>query len=267
MFNSSSACFSKRTPALLAIALLLNACGGGSPGSSSTSGNSSSGSNSGPSSTTTVSGYGSTEFDVAADNQITSLQTTLTVPPQPAAIGTLFLWPGLQPGGANYLPVDNGVLQPVLTWGPSCAPGMQPPAYSGWWISAQYVNTIGHASGYTGCQGGAILPVASGDQLRITMQLNGSVWTQNILNLQSGKSVSYAIDLQGQAQNRALFIIESYQQATISSDVMFSDTRLSFAKPSACTALRRGINDLVGTPQLSADGLSCTIPLLILRSH
>src|SRR5262245_35241605 len=66
----------------------------------------------------TPSGYGFVEIDTATDNPILSMRTTLTVPPSPPPSGTLFLWPGLQPlpGGAKYDPIDNGVLQPVLTW-------------------------------------------------------------------------------------------------------------------------------------------------------
>ena len=72
-------------------------------------------------------------------NEFVDLRTTLTVPAPPPATGTLFLWPGLDPapGGRNFLPIDNGVLQPVLTWGASCAPGQQPIQYSTWWISGQ----------------------------------------------------------------------------------------------------------------------------------
>src|SRR5262245_56849827 len=66
---------------------------------------------------TVVAGHGKVMLSTPSDNQITSLTTTIIVPPKHSAIGTLFLWPGFQPGGANYLPIDNGVLQPVLSWG------------------------------------------------------------------------------------------------------------------------------------------------------
>ncbi|CAF1210031.1 unnamed protein product [Rotaria sp. Silwood1] len=98
-------------------------------------------------STGTVSGYGEVLFSVEKTNQVVYVETTMIVPPKQASKGTLFLWPGLQPGGANFDPIDNGVLQPVLTWGTSCAPGTQPAAYSTWWISAQYVNTYGKLPG------------------------------------------------------------------------------------------------------------------------
>ena len=130
-----------------------------------------------------VSGYGGIGFDVEATNQVVYMETTLIVPPKQAHQGTIFLWPGLQPGGANFYPIDNGVLQSVLTWGPSCAPGNQPPAYSTWWISAQYVNTYGNLTGYTGCLGGPIMAVNPGNQLLIQFKLNGTVWTQIVTNL------------------------------------------------------------------------------------
>jgi hypothetical protein len=111
---------------------------------------------------------GHVAFGTPPINRITRLTTKLVVPPRPEPVGTLFLWPGLQPHsqGENFLPIDNGVLQPVLTWGPSCAPGEKPRAYSTWWISAQYVNTFGRHRGYTDCQGGPIMRVKPGDTLR-----------------------------------------------------------------------------------------------------
>src|SRR6185437_548303 len=148
-----------------------------------------------------ISGYGTVLFWANANNQIVRLQTTMVVPPEPPATGTLFLWPGLQPDGANYDPIDNGVLQPVLTWGSSCAPGKQPRAYSTWWISGQYVNTNGSDPGYTGCAGGPIMSVAVGDTLDLDFSLAGTIWTQTVTDAQTGQSVSYSIDMMNQAQN------------------------------------------------------------------
>jgi hypothetical protein len=79
--------------------------------------------------------------------QIVTFQSTIIVPPLPAdEWKTLFLWPGLSPFNKlgetadHYLPIDNGVLQPVLTFGDSCAPLSGPlgnidRSASGWWIS------------------------------------------------------------------------------------------------------------------------------------
>ena len=95
-----------------------------------------------------VSGNGSVQFQISTQTQIAELRTTLAVPAKPPPSGTLFLWPGLQPlpNGKNYNPVGNGVLQPVLTWGSTCAVGA-PDDYSTWWISGQYVNTYSSPRG------------------------------------------------------------------------------------------------------------------------
>ncbi len=215
-----------------------------------------------------VSGYGLVRLAANPQNQIVRLQTTLTVPPKPAASGTLFLWPGLQPGGANLLPIDNGVLQPVLTWGRSCAPGTQPKAYSTWWISAQYVNTFGKLQGYTGCAGGAVMSVNVGDVLDIDMRLTGTVWDQIVTDPQTGMSVSFSKDMMGQAQNSAYFDVEEYSSAPVS-EVVFTNTTLTYGAPAAadCKLSMRGQTDFVSVPQPSADGLRCFVAAIILRAQ
>ena len=136
-----------------------------------------------------------------------------------------FLWPGLQPlpGGANYQPIDNGVLQPVLTWGPTCAPNSPAQPYASWWVSAQYVNTVGHAPGFTGCQGGSGMNVAVGDVLIMTMTLSGTTWTQVVKSRATGDSVRFDFDLRGQSQNRAEFAIEEYSSSP-TTPVVFGPT-------------------------------------------
>jgi hypothetical protein len=190
------------------------------------------------------------------------------VPPTPPASGTLFLWPGLQPDGVNFDPIDNGVLQPVLTWGSSCAPGKQPRNYSTWWISGQYVNTNGQVSGYTGCDGGSIMSVNVCDTLDIDMSLSGTVWTQTVTDEQTNQSVSYSIDMKGQAQNLAYFVIEEYSSAPVS-EVIFTDTILTFDSSDAtdCKVSMRGQTDYVSSPAASGDGLQCSIPQIILRAQ
>jgi Putative Ig domain len=75
-------------------------------------------------------------FLLSPPNQYVGLQTKITVPPLPPIPSdpraTLFLWPGLQPdpNSVNFLPIDNGVLQPVLTFGHSCAQTSQPTLFS-----------------------------------------------------------------------------------------------------------------------------------------
>jgi hypothetical protein len=213
--------------------------------------------------------YGFVQLAASSKNQVTSLTTTLTVPVKPLAnTGTLFLWPGIQPGGANFDPIDNGVLQPVLTWGPTCAPNAPRNAYTSWWISAQYVNTFGSDPGYTGCLGGDGMSVAVGDELVLVMTLNGTVWSQTVTDSVSMQSVSFDLDMLGQAQNYAEFSIEIYTENP-ASDVVFTDTTVTFAdaEAAACQPTVRGINDFFTNPQASADGKQCTIDRIVLRAQ
>lgn len=250
----------------LLIVTLCAGCGGGGGGGDSGGSSGSGGSGSATGSTTgSQHTYSYVEFDAPSNNQIVALQTQLIVPAEPPASGTLFLWPGLQPDGANFDPINNGVLQPVLTWGPSCAPGVQPAAFSTWWISAQYVNTAGNATGYTGCEGGSVMPVNVGDTLSISMTLTGTVWLQNIVDVQTGKSVSFSIDMLGQSQNYALFAIEGYGQSPVS-NVVFGATTITLAQPdtSACSTSVQDLGDVISGARVSADGLSCIVDGIVL---
>ena len=217
---------------------------------------------------TPIVNYGSIELDSPASVAIVQLTTTLIVPKAPPASGTVFLWPGLQPlpEGANYLPINNGVLQPVLTWGPTCAPGAPASPYASWWVSAQYVNTFGKAPGFTGCLGGSGMTVNEGDALTMTMSLvEGTKWSQTVTDVQSGDSVTYGIDLRGQAQSRAEFVIEGYdQQPTV--PVVFHSTVVTFASPpGSCQPLRKGTTDEFSAPVTSLDGKSCCVASITLR--
>jgi hypothetical protein len=218
---------------------------------------------------TRPSSYGFVNIAASSKNQILSFSTTLTVPMKPKAnTGTLFLWPGLQPGGANYDPIDNGVLQPVLTWGPTCAPTSPKNSYASWWISAQYVNTFGSDAGYTGCLGGTGMNVQTGEALQIVMTLNGTVWHQAVTDTANAQSVSYDLDMLGQAQNYAEFVIEQYTQDP-ATDVIFTATTVTFEKAEAasCQPSMRGMNDFFTNPKASADGKQCTIDRIVLRAQ
>jgi hypothetical protein len=216
----------------------------------------------------TVSGYGTVMIWAKAPRQVVWLQTTIVVPPKPPASGTLFLWPGIQPNGANFQPIDNGVLQPVLTWGPACAPGRQPRAYSTWWISGQYVNTNGDLPGYTDCNGGPIMSVDVCDTLDIDIALSGSIWTQTVTDEQTNETVTYDIDMLDQSQNIVYFVIEEYSSTPVS-EVIFTDTTIAFDSPDAadCRVYMRGQADYVSTPAASSDGLQCSIQQIILRAE
>jgi hypothetical protein len=217
---------------------------------------------------TPVMGTGNVEFNISTKTQLVGLHTTLTVPDKPPPSGTLFLWPGLQPlpGGKNYNPIGNGVLQPVLTWGGTCAP-TAPNTYDSWWISGQYVNTYTNDQGYSGCHGGTGMNVAVGDQLDIAMTLAGTVWNQVVVDRQSGHMAMFNMDMAGQAQDWAIFTIESDGSEPIS-DVVFTSTTLTLADADGmgCQPSTRGQNDYFSAPMSSPDGKTCCISKIILRA-
>jgi hypothetical protein len=213
---------------------------------------------------------GFVEFASPPATPLLRLQTVSVVPPKPPAQGTLFLWPGLQPGGQgkNFLPIHNGVLQPVLTWGPTCAPFAPKASYAQWWISPQYVNTFGQEPGYTGCQGAQGMNALEGDSLLLDIQLQeGNLWQQTVTNSSSGEVAKYTIDLRGQEQNRAIFMIEGYQSWPVS-DVVFRQTvlTLSSASRDLCRPVVRGPADTMGAVRLSPDGRRCCIDEIVLRA-
>eukprot|EP00834_Sanchytrium_tribonematis_P008198 NODE_893_length_3243_cov_0.465967.p3 type:complete len:246 gc:universal NODE_893_length_3243_cov_0.465967:281-1018(+) len=142
----------------------------------------------------------------------TYFASTMIVPPLPdKKWQTLFIWPGMQPSGkTTYMPINNGVLQPVLTFGNSCAPNPSNADIdqdTTWWISGQYVNTASNVTNYNGCFGGDRMPVKVGDELRMVMELKGTVWSQTIYI--NGKNAQvFEKDLQGQTQGWAMFYVE-----------------------------------------------------------
>jgi hypothetical protein len=199
------------------------------------------------------------------------LQTTLEVPVKPNGNTTLFLWPGLEPlQGDNLEPIGTGVLQPVLTWGGSCAPG-SPQSSTGknWWISAQYVNTLGSDPKHKGCYGGDVMKVEVGDQLLIDMSLSGTLWKQSVTEKANQKSVDFDFDLANQPQRWALFEIEAPTSTKPAADVVFTDTVITLAKPEpkACQPSARGTTDYFSAPIASPDGMTCCIARLVLRAQ
>lgn len=220
--------------------------------------------------------FGWVQFSTRSPNQLVGLDTTLIVPAMPPPSGTLFLWPGIQPDGIGSmdLPINNGVLQSVLTWGPTCAPNAPNNApYASWWISGQYVNTnlamtSPEFAMYGGCHGGPGMDVAVGDSLDISMTLSGTDWTQTVTDAQSGKSITYTIDMMGQVQDIGEFVIENAGQNPVT-DVTFTQTTLTFATPEAasCQPQFRGANDYFSAPQASVDGMHCCVSKIILRAQ
>ncbi|KAJ3020199.1 UNVERIFIED_CONTAM: hypothetical protein HDU68_010312 [Siphonaria sp. JEL0065] len=220
-------------------------------------------------------------------NGYTSFTSTLLVPPVPdrPATGdaTYFYWPGLQTNSAakNYQPIGFGVLQPVLTFGPACTPNQPAGAsvYRGWHISAQYVNPSGTVAGHKGCMGGNMMDVSPGDEILMTMVLQGTTWVQTVtrqgvacsgpgagVNSASGCQVSFSIDMQGQVQNRAELVLELYYQAVVTHNVVFSGITLEVLYPEPtnstrfCTPTSRlQKTETCSGMSLSADKKTCTI--------
>jgi len=223
----------------------------------------------------TINGYGWVLLTIGGSNKVVAFDTTMIVPDTPPASGTLFLWPGLQPleGGANFAVLNNGVLQPVLTWGPTCAPNSPAQSYKSWWISGQYVNTnitssSSNYAAYNGCHGGPGMNVAVNDTLDMHFALSGTDWVQTVTNRRNSQSVTYSIDMLGQAQGMAEFVIEEYSSKP-TSDVIFTSSVITFASAakSACQPSQRGTNDYFSAPRASADGLRCCIDKVILRAE
>ncbi len=213
--------------------------------------------------------YAAVKWVVAGTTQLVGLWTTMIVPAKPAAMsGTLYVWPGVQPysNSQNLNPIGDGILQPVLSVGPTCAPGA-PNDYASWWISGQYVNVSSGAAGPTDCVGGDGIDVAVGDALDIAMTLSGTVWTQVVTDRVTGKSVQFPMDLKGQGQNWATLAIEEPSNLAPASDVVFTGTRLQFASssPSSCQPSQHGPTDYFATPYVSPDGKSCCVSRVILR--
>lgn len=209
-------------------------------------------------------------FNLPAPNKISRFQTILTVPKVPSAKNTLFIWPGLQhSGGADPGRIGNGVLQPVLTWGPSCnpkAPG-KGNDYKGWWISAMYVNISTSAAGPGGCAGGEAMDTQVGDRLYIDFANKGTEWTQTVVNFANMKKVDFTIDLKGQDQNWVIWDIETPGSSRPAEDTYFEKSVLTFTSPvTSCQPSSAPEVDFFSAPILSPDGLNCCYEKMILKA-
>jgi hypothetical protein len=214
--------------------------------------------------------YGAVKYLLPASNEIVDFKTVLAVPKTPTMMGTLFIWPGLQSnGGKDPARLGNGILQPVLTWGHSCAPGA-PMNFSSWWVSGMYVNVSTAAAGPSGCAGGDAMNVAIGDALDMEFALTGTSWKQTVLDEQTMKTVDFSIDLKGQTQTWATLAIEIPRGSSVYpvEDVVFTNTVLTFKAPvTSCQPNQRGPNDYFSAPRASSDGLHCCIAKVTLRSQ
>jgi hypothetical protein len=206
-------------------------------------------------------------------NEIVSFKTTLVVPKTPTARQTLFIWPGLQSRDRAADPgrIGNGVLQPVLTWGPSCAPKLPPKPYeTGWWIAGMYVNVTSGAAGPSGCAGGDYVTTSLGDWLEIDMFVKDAKSVQTVKNVQMNKTVDFTIDLKGQVQNEAMWLIEVPSGSSVrpAEDTIWLQNVLTFSQPvTSCQPRSRGSADYFSAPTLSTDGLHCCWDKIILKAN
>lgn len=128
----------------------------------------------------------------------------------PAGPFTVALWPGLQPieGRECFNPINLGVLQPVLTYGNTCAP-FKPKDRNRWWISGQYVNNrlnceIGQVpnaflpvcNDYAKCHGGPFINLSPGQKISTSIDYDSTtkIWKQTIKASSQTQTYSIALD-------------------------------------------------------------------------
>jgi hypothetical protein len=122
----------------------------------------------------------------------------------------------------------------------------------------------------TSCAGGAYLDTVVGDLLEIDMSVKGTNWTQTITDVASMKSVDFTIDLKGQVQNNAMWVVEVPSGETIKpvDDVVFTQSVLTFSAPvTSCQPSQAGTTDYFSAPVLSPDKLHCCYDKIILRAN
>ena len=242
-----------------------------------------------PNGATSVEDYGGVGFAAVDAVPIVSIATTLLVPATSPPQGELAIWPGLQPDGPGG-PVGVGVLQPVLSWGPTCglAPdgGVGPLApYASWYAFPVYTSSGQETQGALPDGGDmcgspltaythGFINVMPGDTLKMTLDLMGTTWRQTITDNATGQSVALDVSLDGQAQTSALFSIEVRRNAPNpvypTGPVQFTSTVITFSKPTtveSCQPRGMGLTDTVSTPVLSVDGTHCCVASMTLRTE
>jgi hypothetical protein len=130
------------------------------------------------------------------------------------------------------------------------------------------VNITSFDPNYRDCHGGPVVLTDVGDQLQMDITLDGTQWLQKVVDLNTKKSTEYTLDLQGQAQGRAFFVIELQTNAKPTEDIIFTKSVLTMAmpQPEACTPLRMGMRDYASEARVSADGKHCCIDRVVLRA-
>lgn len=194
---------------------------------------------------------------------ITSLHTTLTVPPMPPAYGFISLWPGLD--NVEALSSQNDFLQqPLLQWGGICTnPSL--PKYASWLAEAFYFSQSQALSGqHGGCNGGNIISVKPSDTLTESIVLSTTTWHQKIVDDQTGKSAAFSYSVQalnGEYPDRVNFDIEIWNTFGFNNHlpaVTFTNTK--FTASTAFPSCK--LTSYVSPPSNTTTGPNSTSPPL-----
>lgn len=162
--------------------------------------------------------------------RITSLRTTIKVPPKPPAFGFISLWPGLDNNEA--ISVGKNILQqPILQWGGVCT-DRSLPRYASWLAEAFYYSESQYRRGQTGCNGGTVISVEPSDNLTESIVLTGTGWRQTITDTRTGRSsrFDYSVkELTRHYPDRVNFDIEIWNTNGFNNHlpaVTFTNTRI-----------------------------------------
>jgi hypothetical protein len=224
------------------------------------------------------------EIEVPTSNQIIGFTTTTVAPPLPAASSNssayISYWPGLEPlaNGVNYLPTNGGLLQPALLviaaaqgWGADGgyynSNGI-PPIVQGWSSPPE----SGGVNNFNSSNNDGINPLP-GDVIAEDMVLDQTTgyWTVNLTDTTLNQSNTLIINMQGQAQNVAIFALETGYGMPLNNPVIFTNSTLTFASPDTagiCSSSLGASNNYVLTPPtLDSTGTKCSIAEVILYQN
>jgi hypothetical protein len=213
---------------------------------------------------------GDMEIDIPATNSITGFTMTVTVPPLPTdKTGLMYIWPGLQTGGAG----PATLLQPLLIYGPGGCNNQATPAevnYQTWSVQGYNVNPNGS------CGGGNQMAVNPGDTLTMNITQTSSAttgsWLQTITDVTTGQSVTWSITSAGVQFLRAMITVEvdnGNTGLTTSAPISFADITLTLANAQSgnwCNPAQLGMTDSMTVGVISADTKSCSISRVTLMS-
>jgi hypothetical protein len=219
---------------------------------------------------------------VPPPNQIIGFQTTTVVPPVPPSSSNssayIDYWPGLDPSpsSVNFLPINNGVLQPVLIF-------FTP--FQSWVASSIYDNIYGdippiiegyqtptpsEVDGYDNGSTSTEINPQPGDVIVENMVLDQTTgyWTTSLTDTTSNQSNTLIMNMQGQGQNIAYFALEIWYGMPMSNPVIFTNSTLTFASPDTaglCAAsLGKSNNYVMTPPTLDSTGTKCSITEVVL---